>query len=54
MYYSDSIKENLTDRQKSYLVELRKRLKNLEILSKSNTMEWWEITESIDAIEKNL
>ena len=54
MYYSDSIKENLTERQKCYLTELRKQLNNLELLGKSGSREWWEIAESIDEIENNL
>ena len=40
--------------QKSYLVILKRELKNLELLGKSNSTEWWSTIESIDAIEKNL
>ena len=40
--------------QKSYLVILKRELKNLELLGKSNSPEWWSTIESIDAIEKNL
>ena len=54
MYYSDSIKENLTEGDKRYLAELRKELKNLELLGKSNSREWWSIVESIGEIENNL
>lgn len=48
------MKTEITSTQKSYLVSLKKELKNLEILGKSNSTEWWSITESIDAIENNL
>lgn len=48
------MKTALTTTQKAYLVELKKQLKNLEILGKKGTVEWWLIGESIDAIEKNL
>ena len=40
--------------QKSYLVSLKKELRNLELLGKSNSHQWWSIVESIDAIENNL
>ncbi len=48
------MKTEITSTQKSYLVSLKKELKNLEILGKSNSTEWWSIAESIDAIENNI
>ena len=48
------MKTEITSTQKSYLVTLKKELKNLELLGKSNSLEWWSTIESIDAIEKNL
>ncbi len=48
------MKPEITSTQKSYLVTLKKELKNLELLGKSNSTEWWSIAESIDAIENNL
>lgn len=48
------MKTEITSTQKSYLVSLNKQLKNLEHLGKSNSTEWWSISESIDAIENNL
>ncbi len=47
------MKSEITPTQKSYLVSLKKELKNLEILGKSNSTEWWSIVESIDAVENN-
>ena len=48
------MKVEITSSQKSYLATLNKELKNLEHLGKSNSIEWWSIAESIDAIENNL
>lgn len=48
------MKPTLTTTQKAYLAELRKQLKNLEILGKKGTIEWWSIGESIDALKNNL
>ena len=50
----ENLKENLTNYQKRYLADLRKHLNNLESLGKSGSAEWWEISETIDAIENNL
>lgn len=47
------MKSKITSTQKSYLLSLKKELKNLEILGKSNSTEWWSIVESIDGIENN-
>lgn len=47
------MKLEITSTQKSYLVSLKKELKNLEILGKTNSTEWWSIVESIDGVENN-
>jgi hypothetical protein len=47
------MKVEIKPTQKSYLVSLKKELRNLEILGKSNSTEWWSIVESIDAVENN-
>jgi hypothetical protein len=49
-----TMKTEITSTQKTYLVSLKKELKNLEHLGKANSNEWWSIAESIDAIENNL
>lgn len=54
MYYSDSIKVELTTFQKQYLTDLRRELNNLELLGESGSNEWWLVVESIDQIENNL
>lgn len=48
------MKTEITATQKAYLIELKKELKNLEILGKKGTFEWWLIGESIDAIQNNI
>ena len=48
------MKVEITPSQKSYLATLKKELKNLELLGKSDSSEWWSIAESIDAIENNI
>ena len=48
------MKTEINSSQKSYLVSLKKELRNLELLGKSNSIEWWSTVESIDAIENNL
>ena len=48
------MRTEINSTQKSYLVTLNRELKNLELLGKSNSPEWWSTVESIDAIENNL